>query len=811
MKMKDNRQKNLPFSPLREGLRMGTYLKFLSRNKLYTFINIAGLSISLMFVILLGDYTWRQLSMDSWHKNADRIYLIGSQHGFFMWPETAVDIKAMCPEVEQLCRLISQSGRIRCGQQEVRSNGQDEPIILLSDSTFFQFFDFPLLEGDRRSALNAPDKCVITDRLARRLFGDKSPIGQSLLLLGDRHVSIGLEDPYDSTLVYTISGVVGDFDHTVLPNETEVIASMQRYPQVMGYELSANSFAYGPTGAAKAFYMLYEGASLEGRKGAVNDYLKKVHSFVWEKDELTLTPLTDLLFAPQNDGYSGMQKSDKTRLHILLTAVLAILFFAVSNYINLTVANTGFRAKEMATRRLFGSSRGDISLKLIAESTMMVAICFAIGLALALCVEAEAAELFKGKIALKSDLTPATVSLCLGFILAIGIVSGILPSWQMSRFQPIDIVKGSFRFHSKMVLGRLFIMVQNVITITMLTSSFVIWLQLNHLIHAPLGFNTENLYYVYAPQENSQAVRSQLEKMPFVERIGTFQNTSFTGYSCSLRTLIRDGRYVKVFLSDLDQAAFDLYGLKIIKDYGATNGGYYLTEEAVRQLNLSEDDRELDWGNGEKIPIAGVLADIHRINVLNGVEPFAIRLQATADSSVSFLVKTNGYGQAKPAFLAMLRELEVPEMELEWAVNSLEDNIADTFADQQNTLRIVSLFALIAIVISVMGYVGMSLFFIRQRKKEIAIRKVMGATSGEVLALMLRTFSAPLLVSFVIAVPVSWHIMTDWLSNFSYRIALSPWIFAAAGATSFIVSLLTIIVQSWHAASENPINNIKTE
>jgi putative ABC transport system permease protein len=465
----------------------------------------------------------------------------------------------------------------------------------------------------------------------------------------------------------------------------------------------------------------------------------------------------------------------------------------------------------MATRRLFGSSRGDISLKLIAESTMMVAICFAIGLALALCVEAEAAELFKGKIALKSDLTPATVSLCLGFILAIGIVSGILPSWQMSRFQPIDIVKGSFRFHSKMVLGRLFIMVQNVITITMLTSSFVIWLQLNHLIHAPLGFNTENLYYVYAPQENSQAVRSQLEKMPFVERIGTFQNTSFTGYSCSLRTLIRDGRYVKVFLSDLDQAAFDLYGLKIIKDYGATNGGYYLTEEAVRQLNLSEDDRELDWGNGEKIPIAGVLADIHRINVLNGVEPFAIRLQATADSSVSFLVKTNGYGQAKPAFLAMLRELEVPEMELEWAVNSLEDNIADTFADQQNTLRIVSLFALIAIVISVMGYVGMSLFFIRQRKKEIAIRKVMGATSGEVLALMLRTFSAPLLVSFVIAVPVSWHIMTDWLSNFSYRIALSPWIFAAAGATSFIVSLLTIIVQSWHAASENPINNIKTE
>jgi len=126
-------------------------------------------------------------------------------------------------------------------------------------------------------------------------------------------------------------------------------------------------------------------------------------------------------------------------------------------------------------------------------------------------------------------------------------------------------------------------------------------------------------------------------------------------------------------------------------------------------------------------------------------------------------------------------------------------------------LKIITLFTLIAIVISVMGYLGLSLFFIRQRQKEIAIRKVMGSTSGEVLVLMLRTFSIPLLISFVIAVPISYYIMSDWLSNFSYRIALSPWIFAAAGFTCFIISVLTVIIQSWRAASENPINNIKTE
>ena len=159
----------------------------------------------------------------------------------------------------------------------------------------------------------------------------------------------------------------------------------------------------------------------------------------------------------------------------------------------------------------------------------------------------------------------------------------------------------------------------------------------------------------------------------------------------------------------------------------------------------------------------------------------------------------------------MMRELGVPEETMEWYVSSLEEGIAETFEDQQNTLKIITLFTVIAVIISVMGYVGMSLFFIRQRQKEIGIRKIMGSTSGEVLLLMLRTFSIPMLISFVIAVPISWYIMRDWLSNFSYRIALSPWIFAAAGFTCFIISLLTVIFQSWRAASENPINNIKTE
>ena len=797
---------------------MKSYFKFLSRNKLYTFINIAGLIVSLMFIILMGDYTWRQYSIDSWHKNADRIYLMGNQELFFMWPQAAQEIKDMCPEVESSCCVMSQNGRIKFGQQEVKNAEGENGIIMLADSTFFRFFNFPLIEGDPKSALNAPDKCVITERLAKRLFGDKNPMGESLQIVGERNVymvSNNEADPYDSTLVYTISAIAKDFDRTVLPNETQVIASMERFPQILGYRLSNEAFAYASTGPCKAFLMLKPGFTFDAKKKIVEDHLSKNYT-QWDrngKSELTMTPLTDIMFASQNNG-SGMMKGDKTRLRILLAAVLAILFFAVSNYINLTVANTGFRAKEMATRRLFGSSQREISLKLIAESTLMVAVSFVIGFVLALCFQDDAAELFKGKISLMNDINMGTVSVSIAFILLVGLISGIMPSWQISRFQPIDIVKGTFRFHSKMVLGKAFIILQNVITVVMLTAAFVIWLQLNHLINAPLGFNTENLYYIYAPNGKGQTVRSQLEKMPFVEGIGTVHNTTFTGYSSSMRTIKIGEKKVTLLLSDMDSTAFKLFGLELLKDNGPTSDGCYLNEEAMRQLEYSNDEKDLDWGEGEKRPIAGVVKDFHRINVLRDLEPFCIRLHEKMEGlsfGTSFIVKTNGDKQANTAFNDMILGIGVPVADVNWYYSSLYDEIAETFEDQQNTLRIITLFTIIAIIISVMGFVGMSLFFIRQRKKEIGIRKIMGSSSSEVLVLMLRTFCAPLLVSFVIAVPLSWYIMRDWLTNFSYRIALSPWIFIVTCAFALLVAILSVGLQIIKAVRTNPIESIKTE
>lgn len=784
---------------------MKSYFRFLSRNKLYTLINVVGLVVSLTFIILLGDYTWRQYSIDSWHQHADRIYLMGDQTSLSMWPQAGDRIKEMCPEIEQKCCVMSVRGKIKYGQQEVKDGENENGIIMLVDSTFFQFFDFDLETGNRQIAFNTPDKCVITERLARRLFGDKNPIGESVQIVGEYDVEPG-NTVYDSTLVYTVSAVAKDFDHTVLPNETQIIASMKRYPQMLGAEFPSYSYAFSNAGACKVFFMLRPGMTLDNKKKTIDNYIANNYFIPFGEYKVSVTPLKEVMFAPQNDG-KGLQKGDKTRLHILITAVLALLFFAITNYINLTVANTGFRSKEMATRRLFGSSQRMIAWKLIAESTLMVALAFAIGLALALCFQDDAISLFKGKIAITDDINIVSVSLCFGGIFLVGIVSGLLPSWQMTRYQPIDIVKGNFRFRSKMVLGKVFIILQNVITVTMLTASLVIWLQLHHLIHAPLGFNTEHLFYIISPEGKEQVVRSKLEKMPFVEKIGTFNGCTFTQFHTGVYIIVRDDKFVSMFETDMDKTTFELLGLQIKHNHGTSNDGIYLNEEALRQLDNKIDARELGWYDGGKEPVAGVLEEFHSVNVLSPIQPFAIRVQKDKEFPM-FLVKTNGDKQAKAAFDEMMKKLNESA---EDRVQSIEESIAETFKDQQHTLKLITLFTLIAIVVSVLGFIGMSLFFIRQRQKEIGIRKIMGSTSSEVMMLMLRTFCVPLLVSFVMAIPLSWYVMNDWLSNFSYRISLSPWLFVATCAFSLLVAVLSVSIQIMKAVRTNPVEGIKTE
>lgn len=796
---------------------MKYFFRFLKNNPLYAVINVVGLALSLMFVILIGDYTYRQFSIDKWHRNHERIYVLGTENGnsLLSWPDCAHSLKDRYPEVEDVCCVYMHNGKIKHEDRVYEeAQGDNAGNIMLADSNFFRFFDFKMIDGDRETALDSPEKCVVTESLAKALFPDGNALGQPLQIEGTRYVFVSDDngDPYDSSLVYTVSGVIKDLDKTVFLNETAVIANFERAPQVLGYRLRNDLMASGPLGSTLSFLMLRPGASLEDKIEDLTSYcIESIPVFnFYGNTKAAIIPLDDLMFAPQNTG-AGLQTGDKSLLGILLAVVLAILMFAVTNYINLTVANTGFRAKEMATRRLLGSDGLGISLELIGESTLMVFISFIIGGALALLLEDKMAVLFKGKIDILKDINLATVSVSLLFIVLTGIISGIMPTISLSKYKPIDVVKGSFRYHSKMVLSRIFIILQNVITMTMMTATLTILLQMSHLVKAPLGYNTENIYRVSS--DNPEVLRNALKSQPFIQGIGSFSGTSLDGNYCSMSTRKdKDNNNLLVYLTTWDKEFIDIMGINLVKDNHLSGDVKYINEELAGKLSLGDGESEVTWGDGSVTQVAGVFSNFHMTNILDPYQPFMITVKDTDEiEDPNFMVKTNGDPLAWKKLCDLVKEVDGSTEDIDWKVQSIESSVKASLTEEKNTMRVVSIFTGVAVLISVLGFIGMSLFFIRQRRKEIGVRRIMGSTTNEVLSLLLTKFCAPLLVSFIFAVPLSWFIMDKWLESFSYRIGLSPWIFIASGAVSLLIAVVSIFFQTLHAAHSNPADAIRAE
>lgn len=796
---------------------MKYFFRFLKNNPLYAVINVVGLALSLMFVILIGDYTYRQFSIDKWHRNHERIYVLGTENGnsLMSWPDCAHSLKDRYPEVEDVCCVYMHNGMIKHEDRVYEeAQGDNAGNIMLADSNFFRFFDFKMIDGDRETALDSPEKCVVTESLAKALFPDGNALGQPLQIEGTRYVFVSDDngDPYDSSLVYTVSGVIKDLDKTVFLNETAVIANFERAPQVLGYRLRNDLMASGPLGSTLSFLMLRPGASLEDKIEDLTSYcIESIPVFnFYGNTKAAIIPLDDLMFAPQNTG-AGLQTGDKSLLGILLAVVLAILMFAVTNYINLTVANTGFRAKEMATRRLLGSDGLGISLELIGESTLMVFISFIIGGALALLLEDKVAVLFKGKIDILKDINFSTVSVSLLFIVLTGIISGIMPTVSLSRYKPIDVVKGSFRYHSKMVLSRIFIILQNVITMTMMAATLTILLQMSHLVNAPLGYNTENIYRVSS--DNPEVLRNALKSQPFIQGIGSFSGTSLDGNYRSMSTRKdKDNNNLLVYLTTWDKEFIDIMGINLVKDNHLSGDVKYINEELAGKLSLGDGESEVTWGDGKVMQVAGIFSNFHMTNILDPYQPFLISVKDTDEiEDPNFMVKTDGSPDARKKLCDLIKEVDGSTEDIDWKVQSIESTIKASLNEEKNAMRIVSIFTGVAVLISILGFIGMSLFFIRQRKKEIGVRRIMGSTTNEVLSLLLTKFCAPLLVSFIFAVPLSWFIMDKWLEGFSYRIGLSPWIFIASGAVSLLIAVVSIFFQTLHAAHSNPADAIRAE
>ena len=760
-----------------------------------------------MFVILIADYTLRQLTCDDYHAKADRIYVIGNEERITSGYYLQKYLRDRYPEIESTC-AVAVSGQSTDATQPVEVGLQKySATILFADTTFFRIFDYQLLDGDREQVLASRDNVVLSESFARKVFGTFNPMGQ-VIRFPDEEKS------------YVVSGVVRDIDRSVIPN-MDIIMRAERLCDIN----SANDEHMSNSGAVTTFILARPGADLTAKIPDMLDYFKEIY-WIYKGNvyqHVTLTPLRDVYFLSQNND-GGFNYGSWPFVMILFGVGAVILLFAVMNYINLTVAQTGFRAKEMAARRLLGASRGEIILKLILESTFLCVVAFVIALFLAAAVEPGASRLLGSKIGVWQDMTPAVVACYAAFIVVLGVVAGFIPAMMVSRYKPVDIVRGSFRHRTKMFYSKVLITIQNVITIVLIATSLTIGLQIRHLISAPMGYNTADILDVsteiFTGKPQIAQFREELLREPCVEAVALGCGTPHDRGNNNTMQYGPDRMIgFQIFIGD--STYFRILGLERLRDnHLATredgNNALFVNQYALQALGIAEDATNFKVGENYtyNYDIAGVYRDFQLGSALDELQPVLLKYY---DSPEEFLKKAYPWnilvkihGDKTAAYNTVKSVFErISDGAVFTGAEYIEQEIEADYAQQRRILHIVGIFTLVAILISALGLVAMSTYYIQQKEQEVAVRKVFGSTRGEVLTRLVGNFMRLVGAAFVIAVPVAWYLLERWLQDYSVRISLSPLIFLASGAFAAVVAFVAVFWQSSRAADSNPVDSIK--
>jgi putative ABC transport system permease protein len=761
-------------------------LVFWSRNKTYSFICLFGLIVSLIFVIIISNYTKNELSTDNYHSKAARIYVLGSEGIYGCAYKLADHLLDRYPEFEKICVCAAnQSAPIAVGENKYNVD------ILFADTTFFELFDFELLIGTQKTALVAMNSTLISEKFANTAFAGQDPLGKILNLNG---------------LDVQITGVYKNIENSLFPNH-EVLIRME---QIAHFNSSMCDPDMSNAGSSVMFILVKEGTDITAKIPDMLELFKEIYwpyKGHWQK--VILTSLRDVYFSdiPINNFNQG----NKTFVLILISVSLAILIFAIINYINLTVAQSGFRAKEMASRRLLGASRFSIFSKLISESLLITFIAYFIALFLAIELEKSAGNLLGTELSITGNFTYEFLVINLFIVAVIGIISGVIPAWIISNFKPIEVVKGTFTYKSKMVFSKVFITIQNVITIALITCTLIMFLQIRYILKADLGYQTEKIIKIDNQIFNiskARTFKNELLNLSCVEDVAFCEGCPIDGGNNN--TIISNNKSISFQTFGGDSAYFKMMGFDIVHNNHVAAWGFWLNETAMREMELPYDTLKVSIFNNATL--SGVIKDFHY-----GYRGFARKIGPTVlyysnfvheeSWPWSFLVKIKGDPTVALNNVKSIYE-KISEGDV-FTGQYIEDILKESCENERNTSTILVVFTIMAILISSLGLYAMVIYFIRQRKGEIAVRKVFGSSNNQIKVKLLKTYLQLVIIAFVIATPISWYFMVKWLSDYSTSISLQVWQLLTGGLLALIIAFLVVFYESVKAANANPIESIK--
>jgi len=810
---------------------MKTFLRFLLHNKLYTSVNVLGLTLSLTFVIVLASFTDSLLSDRQHERSADLYVSDMTSDPFFQYDAMMATARQM-PEIEKIAVFGNEHFDIYIGKasEAAKKSVKMETV----DSVFFQIYKVDVVAGDPQQAITSGQGCVLTRSLATALFGEGNPIGQTLRL----------DNAWDNTeksADLTVMAVVEDLRKTVISHDVHAFVPLDVRRQIDGEDWSSR-WSKAIT-AEMLYYMVRCNSSVRHDRDAFNQRAAKtyrsfmVDSSSYDKDnKLQFIPLRERMFTDSKYELGVFERGDKGKMTIFFSAAMAILLFAMINYVNLTVAQTSFRAKEMSLRRLYGTGRWQTSRRLFGESLVLISLSALMALALSFAVETKASELLGSTVRISDSITIANVLIAIAFIAIIALIAAIVPASILSRYKPIDVVHGTFRYKSKQLFGKVFIALQCAISIVLVCSALTIWRQTRHMIAAPLGYDYTNLvstninglrwglndddYKNGNPSQKMLTLREELRRLPAVKAV-SLSSASMSGNDF-LGNIIGDVADKNICqMMEVDSAWFDVMGIKLLADFHTRSDmARYLNEEAADLLHLKREEQNFVFSTNNadmvtRCDLAGIFANFHCGSISIPIRPMSIGIvdfdRPTArNNSIAGAINVRTTAQTAEILGQIKAKCEKLGFSTD-AIKFFSDNIHDQFDEERKLAQLVMSFMVIAIVISMLGSFAMATFFVRQRRKDIAVRKVLGSSSSEVTSYVLRQYMLPIVVGVVAAVPLSWRIMEHWLSQYSYRVGFGLWPVAAASLMVIGLALISALAGSASIARSNPARWINKE
>ena len=790
---------------------MSSYLKFLSRNKLYTIIEAIGLAVSLAFVVIIFCYVAQHIAITRENPQRKNIYCTSLNDITLFEYGMKETIGESIPEVE----AVAEVGWIYGTPLKVDGQMNRMAQVMGCDRDFFNLFPVQFAEG-QPDRIEEAQTAFVSESLAQTLWESGDAIGQTIHLLKRDFTVAGVFTDIGSSLFYNNPDVIVNVDISDGIRYYGGLDSPGRPANVFGNvwvfvkaapQAEREVLQEKMTTACQTFYQSYLGSDFSIQFG-----------------DLKLIRLDEMLYS---DASTNLKKGDKTMMRSLLAIGLLLLISSMFNYINLNVALTSKRAKEMASRRLLGATKGEIIGKYLWESLAFTTVCMVLGILLAEAIIPLVNRLLGGDIGVKVSFSPFYLLAYLLIVVVVALLAGIAPAIVVSRAKPIDVVKGTFRFRNKMVLSKVFIVLQNVIAIVLIALVITMEVQMRHMERRPVGCRTENLFFVESVLSGDEAFENDLRALSCVKRMGHSYGYPGCAYMGSNWKRLNDDDLIQVRYLMCDTTAFDMYGFDIKAMYGQLEEGQWLPTQGLLESQVGMPMADFDpdslgvwYKRNVGSELCGVLGDFAISDAAHVVdETFgAVRIVGEKPmfrgvSHHPLLEIVGDHAEARKAIKAVYdKHMNKKEVYWEpWPMDFIDNLLLQHLEGTKNRMRLVDLFMAVAVMLSLLGLVAMSTHFASEREKTIAIRKVFGGTMQSEIRRNLKEYIIMILIANVIAIPIAVWLCGRYLEDFVYRIDLHPWIFVVTVVVSFAIAIGSGLWQIVSVARVNPVMALKKE